>query len=145
MSMSIDQILDKAGKFAVDRIKQNLVSSGEQTTGKTADSLRYEVAGKEDSVTLTIYGRPFFKATETGTKPSEKAPSPEMVESLTEWAQKKGVEAKPYAIAKSILKKGSRLYRKGGRKDIYSNVKEQIADMVRVEVIKSFKLGNNSR
>lgn len=137
---TIDQILDRAGARAVEQIKVNLIASGENTTGKTADSLRWEVKGTGDKVSLVIYGREFFKATETGSKPSEKNPSPEMVESLTEWAQAKGVDAKPYAIAKTILKKGSKLWRQGGRKDIYSNVGPVIVEEIKEEVAKNFKL-----
>jgi hypothetical protein len=48
-----------------------------------------------------------------------------MIESLEKWVSVRGILASPWAIATNILKFGSRLWQKGGRKDIYSSVGEK--------------------
>jgi hypothetical protein len=122
----IEEILNKHGSKIVADIRANLVSSGENTTGKTAESVTYRVESTIGKTTLTVVGgRKFFPTVETGSKPSTKKPSPEMIESLKEWVEKKGIEVSPWGAAVNILKHGSKLWQLGGRKDIYTNVKEQ--------------------
>lgn len=135
----IKDILELHGERMVKGIRDNLASTGTNASGKTSDSVRFDVNGN----TLTVVGgRAYFPTVETGSKPSTKNPSPEMIQSLTEWAQAKNVNKPVWGVAKKILKEGSELWRKGGRKDIYSNIdieplikdlaKDQTAQIVNV-------------
>lgn len=120
---SIEELLDKYGKAIVKKIQDNLDASGENATGKTKQSVKYSVDKNE----LVVFSdRPYFKSVETGSRPSNKKPSPEMVESLTEWAQAKPADISPQGAAVNILKYGSKLWQQGGRKDIFSNVWEEV-------------------
>lgn len=120
-----EDLLNKYGKALVKKIQDNIDATGSTATGRTKESVQYAIEGN----TLVVFSdRPYFKAIETGSKPSTKNPSPQMVESLTEWAQAKSVQAPPQAIAKSILKHGSKLWQKGGRKDIYSNAWDEVKE-----------------
>lgn len=126
--------MDKYGKLAVEKIKANLEAS--KATGKTQESVSYRVEGN----TLTVVGaRPYFATVQTGSKPSSKLPSPEMLETIKEWMEARGMKGSPWGIAKTILKEGSNLWKAGGRKDIYSNVAEEIQNQVREEISKMGK------
>lgn len=129
----IAKFLDDQGRLGVQTIQTNLDNTGTTTTGKTKDSITYEVTEDNGRTTLIIKAsRPYFKTVETGSKPAKTTvPPKEMVESLKEWAQAKGSNVSPYGAAVNILKKGSELYRKGGRTDIYTPVKDQIMQNLR--------------
>lgn len=120
----IEEILDSHGKRIVSEIQSNIVSSGQNATGETARSVTYSIESKTGKTTLTVTGgRKFFPAIETGSKPSSKKPSHEMIQSLKDWALAKGLEVSPWGVAVNILKHGSKLWQSGGRSDIYTNVK----------------------
>ena len=89
----IKDILEKRGAEAVENIRTNLAETGTSATGKTAKSVTHSVRQVGSSLVLTVVGaRPFFPTVETGSKKSDKNPSPDMIESLTEWAQARGMD-----------------------------------------------------
>ena len=117
--------MTKHGLAIVRNIQDNLKSTGTNASGKTSDSVRFEVSNSSGVVTLRVIGAvPSSQQSKLDPNQPRRTYHPEMIQSLTEWAQDKGVEASPWAIAKTILKKGSKLYREGGRTDIYTNVIE---------------------
>lgn len=128
----IEDILTKRGQEAVAAIRENLASTGTNATLKTSNSVSSSVQQVGSRIVLTVVGaRPFFPTVETGSKPSTKNPSPAMIESLTEWAQVRGKPKEAaWGIAKTILRDGSQLWQKGGRKDIYTNVREEIIERI---------------
>jgi hypothetical protein len=141
MNADILRILNGYGASTVEQIRQNLSSTGTSATGKTARSLRYEVTQEGTKATLKVIGKPFFAVVETGRKATpNKKPSPDFVANIKEWLQARGMETKPaYAIALSINKKGSKLFRDGGRQDIYSNVINQnLVDKISLDLLNKF-------
>ncbi len=124
--MTIEELLEDAGKQYVQEIRENLASTGTDATGETSRSVGYRIVQSGNKIRLEVYGgRPFFPTVETGSKPSKKNPSPEMVRKIDKWKDVRGILRNAYGIAKGILKYGSKLWQKGGRKDIYSNVRER--------------------
>ncbi len=122
----IEDILKDAGERYVNEIRANLSSSGTDATGETSKSVGFEVYSKGNKMVLEVYGgRPYFPTVETGSKPSKKKPGRKMIESISRWVGVRGILASPWAIATNILKFGSKLWQKGGRRDIYSNVAEK--------------------
>lgn len=123
MIVNLIKILSGYGNSIVAEIRQNLASSGSNATGKTSQSLRFEVKDEGFKQTLTVFGRPYFFSVETGRKatPSYK-PSVQFVASIREWMRAKGVDESAYGIAQAIHKRGTKLHQSGGRKDIVSNV-----------------------
>ena len=114
------QILTSRGQSLTDAIRNNVV----KVTGKTAQSLGYEVISDRTSATLRITAKPYFRVVETGRKPTPgKKPSRAMIENIGEWLEALGKEQKlAWAIATSINKKGTKLWQQGGREDVFSNV-----------------------
>lgn len=113
---SIADTLDAYGQIGVQVLQESL--SGIEASGKTVESIRYEVQSTESRDRLYLIGRKYFDLIEKGIRPSGKNPPPEMIASLTEYARARGMdnpESAAWAIAKTILKEGDRTYKAGGR------------------------------
>lgn len=98
--------------------------AGQVASGRTRDSLRSEIVPGMSSVTATLYGRKFFAALETGSKPWAKQyqhPPKPFVETIAQWMKDKGITGvSAYLVARKIMQEGSSLYRSGGRNDIFT-------------------------
>ena len=140
MNAELVNILNKYGTGIVSEIRQNLSSTGTDATGKTSNSLRYEVINEGTKATLKVLGKPYFMVVETGRKPTPSyKPSENFVDSIKEWMKAKGKQGSAYAIALTIHKKGSTLWRDGGRKDIVSNVINQnLVDRISIDLLNKF-------
>lgn len=144
MIAQVLQILTNHGQSLTQQIKANTP----KVTGKTAESVGYEVRATASESTLMITAKPFFRVVETGrgpTRPDYQRGEKTLVEAIKEWLSAKGLEqGLAYAIAKSIHKKGTKLYQQGGRKDVFSNVitDKVIANMERqlLDAIAEFHL-----
>lgn len=148
----IEGVLLSALTEAKEQIQANLQSTRTNASGKTSASLCVEVDGNGGE----LLGRQAFGTVEKGRKPGKVPPG--FREIIYQWMQDKGVHATikgrrsqhsadlsmAYLIARRIRLDGSKLYRDGGRSDIYSNVlpftiervKSELTDKYRV-VIKS--------
>lgn len=109
-----------------ERIAQNIVSTGSNASGDTIRSLFVQVQGEQGGtfVRATLYGRPFFGALETGSRPWKnqyKRVPPFFAAIIQEWIDAKGLDLNAWAVAYKIMREGSSLYRKGGRRNIYSS------------------------
>lgn len=133
-------ILTSQGNSVISQIKENLASTGTNATGETGNSLRLEVKNEGFKQILKIYGRPYFMTVETGRKPTpEYKPSQQFVASIKKWMEAKNVEGSAYGIAQAIHKKGSKLFREGGRTDIVSNVVgESFVQSISKEILDKF-------
>lgn len=123
-SVRPDFVLHKVLADLRQRIIDNMNAAGAYATGKTEQSLHIEVEDDGVGVVGTLSARPYFSALETGTRPwrvQYRRPPKFFVDIIREWAEAKGVSAPAGAIAMTIMREGSRLYRQGGRDNIYSN------------------------
>jgi len=118
--MDLIEILNEQGIELVNGIRANLGSTGTTATGKTSQSLRFEISQEGTKTRLKLFGRPFFMTVETGRKATpNKKPSREFIENLKPWAEARGIpEGAVWAIATKINKLGTNLFRAGGREDI---------------------------
>jgi hypothetical protein len=143
---TVKQTLNNYGQIGVEALKQdvNKVSA----TGKTAESIRYEVTMEETIQKLTFYGRKFFKALETGRKPRESSEYSGFDVSMYEYMQARGIgadlpEKKRKQLAKflayKINKEGDKTYKQGGRK-VYSPTLTKLVDELTIAIIKDVKL-----
>ena len=121
-----------------ERITENIRTSGEWASGKTAESMRIE----ETDTGGMLLGRQYFQSLEDG-RPGGKVPY-DFRRIIADWIVAKGISVRPLpyktdrphkytheerglltmagSIAYFIKENGTRLYRTGGRDDIYSNV-----------------------
>jgi len=133
-------VINPIGNSAVAQIQQHLAATGTDASGQTSRSTRF-TATQEGTVTIfQITGRPYYMTVETGRKatPTYK-PSKNFVATIQAWMATRGMAGAAYAIALSIHKKGTALWRSGGRTDIVSNVINQsLYDQIANAVLKKF-------
>ena len=137
----VTKVLKEELSRLAERIKQNHISAGQVASGRTLESIIYEVKEGEGS----LFGRFPFGTLETGRRPGAVPESFEAI--IRQWILDKGLPVQPIpykrkpskkwqpkytpeerglrtmadAIATKIRKEGTALYRNGGRNDIYSN------------------------
>lgn len=134
--MSVDETLDAYGKVAVSLL-HSLVP---KATGKTADSIRYEVYPGR----LVVFARAYFQALETGRGPRKNSSYEGFDKSLEEWMRARGVGSglnpkkfKQLArfLSYKINRDGDITFKKGG-KDVYSAAIAKFIKELTNEVIK---------
>lgn len=151
--ISLDHLLNEYGKKAVDLIKSKVPV----VTGKTRDSVRYEVVKGQDKISLLVFGRPFFKAVETGRGPYKQGGYQEFDKKLDEWLRERGFPSKVSkkgityylvgdqwmsgkSLAYLINKRGDSKYRSGGV-DVYSNELNVLIEQLKQDIPQEFKKG----
>lgn len=103
----------------INNIRANLGATGTNATGRTSQSLRFELKQEGNKYKMTLFGRPFFMTVQTGRRPSDKKPSREMIDNLRVWMNARGMDSsKVWAVATKINQRGTRLWFEGGRQDI---------------------------
>ena len=133
----VEQILMEELSALKTAITNNIRAAGEWASGRTAASMEVHVTGMSGELT----GRRAFGTLETGRRPGRIPRN--MRDIIYEWMQAKGLHGEPMpyvtkgphkypnaqvrgdmsmagAIAHTIRTQGTRLYREGGRADIYS-------------------------
>ena len=100
-------------------IIDNMTAAGQHATGKTRDSLQVEIG----ELSGVLKGRRAFATLERGSRRWSRPPArvPRFFADLIgEWIDAKGLDLNKWAVAHTLIHKGSKLYRTGGRSDIYS-------------------------
>lgn len=150
--IDVKSILSSALESAREQIQRNLADTGTNASGKTSQSLVVSVT----DTTGELSGRFAFGTVETGRR-AGKVPSG-FRQIIYQWMQDKGVHADitgrrsqesadmsmAYLIARKIAREGSKLYREGGRKDIYSNVLPLTIEQVQRELTNVYIININS-
>lgn len=130
----IEVMLTEVFEQAKRDIIANHERAGQVASGKTRDSLSVEVTSDTTSATATMYGRKYFAALETGSAPWKKQykhPPRPFVETIAKWMTDKGIEGvSAYLVARKIMREGSKLYRDGGRQNIFTPVMEDIEQRI---------------
>ena len=152
ITIDVRSILYRALNEAKVRIQQNLATTGTNASGRTSRSLEVVV----DDTSGTLFGRQAFGTVETGRR-AGRVPYG-FTDIIYQWMQDKGVHARvnglrsqrsadmsmAYHIAKKIAREGSKLYRDGGRVDIYSNVLPVTIEQVKRETTNSYIININN-
>lgn len=126
----IDDIIEEWAENVIEKIRHNLDATGTTASGKTKDSLELVLT----DYGFQIVGRQYFQGVEEGRGPGGIPRN--MTAIIRQWMTDKGIEDKfgetesqkrsaAYMIGQYIANNGSKLYRKGGRDDIYTNVFEE--------------------
>jgi hypothetical protein len=116
-------------------------------TGKTADSIRFEIEiSSSGNITLTFYGRQYFKALETGRGPRKNSTYQEYDLSLLEYMQAKGIgadlpEKKRKQLAKflayRINRDGDEVFKSGGRV-VYTPTLTKLVSEIKRAIVSDF-------
>ena len=137
LSEEIRQILREELEDLRARIIANMERADQVVSGKTRDSMQVEVRGNAGVLT----GRRAFATLETGSRPWSRKPkrTPKWFADLIgEWIDAKGLDLNQWAVAHSIIHKGSKLYREGGRTDVYSPELQKTMDRIGERIIDQY-------
>lgn len=139
----IEVMLQEVFEQAKRDIIANHERAGQVASGKTRDSLSVEVTSDTTSATATMYGRKYFAALETGSAPWKKQykhPPKPFVETIAKWMADKGIDGvSAYLVARKIMREGSKLYRDGGRQDIFTPVMSDIEQRIDAQLSSIFE------
>ena len=151
-AVSLDDTI-KAIALKLDDCKQRIIANmgnaGQIVSGKTADSLKVEQVAPNE---IRLVARPFFSALETGSQPwsgrtGEHMSAADFRAVIAEWATRKGivpqdmgVQSFAFVVARKIMNEGSKLYRQGGRKDIFTPEIERVQDEINDAVSDTFRV-----
>lgn len=137
LDAEIRKILTEELEALRQRIGANMETADQIATGKTRDGMRVEVRGLAGVLT----GRQAFATLEKGSRPWSRQPkrTPKWFADLIgEWIDAKGLDLNKWAVARSLITKGSKLYRSGGRADIYSPELQKTMDAIGKRVLDQY-------
>ena len=137
LSEEIRQILREELEDLRRRIAANMANADQIVSGRTRDSMQVEI--RDNGGVLT--GRRAFATLETGSRPWSKQPKrvPKFFADLIgEWIDKRGLDMNKWAVAHTIIRKGSKLYREGGRADIYSPELQPTIDRIGARILDQY-------
>lgn len=129
----IQQILRTELQRLSDRISANIEGTGRKATGKTQKSLEVEV----DGLSGALMGREAFAALEQGSRPwAKQYPRPPkwFAALLQEWIDAKRLDLNAYAVARTLMRSGSKLRREGGTADVYTNEIPDAVDRIQTQI-----------
>lgn len=126
----MNNVLREWAEDVIVKIQDNLDTTGTTASGKTKESLRYELETDEYGGKLTIYGRQYFQGVEEG-RPAGGIPY-KFQDIIRQWMSDKKIENQfgekewqkrnaAYLIAQKIKDSGTMLYREGGITTIYTD------------------------
>lgn len=139
LSQEIRQILLEELEDLRQRIIENMGRADQIVSGKTRDSLQVNV--RELSGVLT--GRQAFATLENGSRPWSRPPkrTPKwFADIIGEWIDAKGLDLNKWAVAHTIIHEGSKLYRTGGRADVYSPEIQRTMDRIGDRIMSKYEL-----
>ncbi|TGE07720.1 hypothetical protein [Hymenobacter fodinae] len=108
--MNLAQLLKTEITRTQQELGDSITASGQRATGRTIAALRNESAPE----LARLYGPAHLGALEEGSGPAadpKAKPGRAMIADITAWLQARGYDASPWAVATSILRKGTRLHR----------------------------------
>ncbi|MBW4889857.1 hypothetical protein KXQ82_09025 [Mucilaginibacter sp. HMF5004] len=142
----MDQHLQDYFNAIRQQIIDSAIQKGMSATGKTLASL--EVIPTENGYELQANSNIYFM--EHGRGPTHSGATggnPDLAEIIEDWLQAKGLNINPYAVANTIHKHGTRLYRAGGNSgvlsvplnldtldDVFDKIASQYADQASAEI-----------
>lgn len=117
-------------------------------TGKTEDSIGYQVKSTDNSDTLILFARQAFSTLETGRGPRKSSQDGGFKNEMLEYMKARGIGAdlddkKRENLARFLVlrinREGDETYKKGGRQ-VYSNDLEKFVDELKEALRKDFVL-----
>lgn len=141
----ISTLLSNAFGKCIAEIKSNSERAGQVATGKTLRSLEFTLEQQGTAYIARILGRPFFGTLETGRGVYQggKGDPRGFNQRLIEWMKARGFQCKDEAeyerqanrLRWHINKFGTKLYQKGGRKDIFTPAVNDLTEFLEQELI----------
>lgn len=140
--MLVEDILTKVGLNAVEKYRQSFIDGDRVATGKTNQSVTFEVDNNVPGVTtLKVTGRKDINQLEDGVSADEYASNPATFSALEEWISARGLNRTAESIDEGLRRDGwvSGNGPKGGTPNIITTPTQQIILDAKIEIEKNSK------
>jgi hypothetical protein len=140
--MLVEDILTKVGLNAVEKYRQSFIDGDRVATGKTNQSVTFEVDNNVPGVTtLKVTGRKDINQLEDGVSADEYASNPATFSALEEWISARGLNRTAESIDEGLRRDGwvSGNGPKGGTPNIITTPTQQIISEAKIEIEKNSK------
>ena len=127
--MQLDDYLNTLGARAVEKYRQSFIDGDRVATGKTNQSVSYEVNNESEGMTtLTVTGRKDINQLEEGVSAEEYAANPATFSALEKWIEARGMNRTAESIDEGLRRNGwvSGDGPKGGTPNIITTPTQQI-------------------
>lgn len=157
---TVSEILKRFGDDSVNIIRSNMRRAGQNATGETSASLASDVI--QNGERLQVSGARHIYVLEKGRSPYKGGAEANLKGKLATWMRAKGVETRgkqtieqaAQGLAIAINKKGTKLWREGGRTDIitpifaqdrFDKLNKDIAEVQFKKVVQAVENGSSNR
>tara|TARA_R110002051_G_scaffold48023_2_gene94478 strand:- start:295 stop:744 length:450 start_codon:yes stop_codon:yes gene_type:complete len=140
--MLVEDILAKVGIDAVEKYRQSFIENDRVATGKTNQSVSYEVDNNTPGVTvLKVTGRKDINQLEEGVSADEYAANPASFSALEEWISARGLNRTAESIDDGLRRNGwvSGNGPKGGTPNIITTPTQQVISEAKIQIEKNSK------
>lgn len=149
-NLGIDSLLQQELEKCIAQIKTNSKNAGQVATGKTLRSLEWQLSKDGNDFIATILGRKYFGSLETGrgVYNGGKAAIKQFNDALVEWFRARGIHSEmndeqlrleANRLRWYINRYGTKLYQKGGRKDIFTPAVEAFQETLQQQLVFFFQ------
>ena len=137
----LEDLLNSEGLKAVELYRKSFTDNDRVATGKTNQSVAYEVVKTDGSITLSVYGRKDINDLEDGVSADEYASNPATFSDLEQWISARGLNRTAQSIDEGLRRNGwvSGNGEKGGTPDIITTPTNQILQSLESKVTAASK------
>ena len=137
----LEDLLNSEGLKAVELYRKSFIDNDRVATGKTNQSVAYEVVKTDGSITLSVYGRKDINDLEDGVSADEYASNPATFSDLEQWISARGLNRTAQSIDEGLRRNGwvSGNGEKGGTPDIITTPTNQILQSLESKVTAASK------
>lgn len=137
----LEDLLNSEGLKAVELYRKSFTDNDRVATGKTNQSVAYEVVKTDGSITLSIYGRKDVNQLQEGVSADEYAANPASFSDLEQWISARSLNRTAQSIDDGLRRNGwvSGNGEKGGTPDIITTPTNQILKSLESKVTAASK------
>tara|TARA_R110001632_G_scaffold27493_1_gene73742 strand:+ start:2946 stop:3395 length:450 start_codon:yes stop_codon:yes gene_type:complete len=137
----LEDLLNSEGLKAVELYRKSFTDNDRVATGKTNQSVAYEVVKTDGSITLSVYGRKDINDLEDGVSADEYAANPASLSDLEQWISARGLNRTAQSIDEGLRRNGwvSGNGEFGGTPDIITTPTNQILKSLESKVTAASK------
>ena len=137
----LEDLLNSEGLKAVELYRKSFTDNDRVATGKTNQSVAYEVVKTDGSITLSVYGRKDINDLEDGVSADEYSANPASLSDLEQWISARGLNRTAQSIDEGLRRNGwvSGNGEKGGTPDIITTPTNQILKSLESKVTAASK------
>lgn len=137
----LEELLNSEGLKGVQLYRQSFIDRRRVATGRTNQSVNYEVVKTETSITLSIFGRKDINDLQEGVSADEYSANPASLSDLEQWISARGLNRTAESVDDGLRRNGwvSGNGEKGGTPMIIDTPSNQILKSIQDQVTAASK------